>query len=146
MEMVTLMPRLPFSAKSCAMDVSNTRQSLFMMAVAMPSWMERGVASPGQAAPVAVELQPVGEVLRLLASADELHDGEELLVAVVLLLLLQHQHEVEAEARLHHHPVHRSGEVDVRGQEHDVLPLLRHTHTDTHTHTRDELVNKATQS
>ena len=78
---------------------------------------------PGQAAPVPVELQPVGEVLGLLASPDELHDGKELLVAVVLLLLLQHQHEVEAEARLHHYPVHRARQVDVRGQEHNVLPL-----------------------
>lgn len=42
---------------------------------------------------------------------------------VILLLLLQDQHEVEAEAGLHHHPVHRPGEVDVRGEEHDVLPL-----------------------
>jgi hypothetical protein len=37
MEIVTLMPKLPFSAKSCAMLVSNTRQSLFIMAVAIPS-------------------------------------------------------------------------------------------------------------
>lgn len=37
MEIVTLMPKLPFSAKSCAMLVSKTRQSLFMMAVAIPS-------------------------------------------------------------------------------------------------------------
>lgn len=78
---------------------------------------------PGQAAPVPVELQPVGKVLGLLASTDKLHDGEELLVAVVFLLLLQHQHEVEAEARLHHDPVNGAGEVDVRGQEHNVLPL-----------------------
>lgn len=45
MEIVTLMPKLPFSAKSCAMLVSNTRQSLFIMAVAIPSWIDRGVAS-----------------------------------------------------------------------------------------------------
>lgn len=45
MEIVTLMPKLPFSAKSCAMLVSKTRQSLFIMAVAIPSWIERGVAS-----------------------------------------------------------------------------------------------------
>ena len=45
MDMVTLMPRLPLSANSCAMDVSKTRQSLFMMAELTPSWMERGVAS-----------------------------------------------------------------------------------------------------
>lgn len=70
---------------------------------------------PGQAAPVPIELQPVGEVLGLLAGADELHDGEELLVAVILLLLLQHEHEVEAEAGLHHYPVHRARQVDVRG-------------------------------
>ncbi len=40
---------------------------------------------PGQAVPV-LELQPVGEVLGLLASPDELHYGEELLVAVVLVV------------------------------------------------------------
>ena len=67
--------------------------------------------------------QPVSEPVRLLPGADQLDDGEELLVAVYLLLLLQHQHEVVAEARLHHHPVHRSRQVDVRCQEHDVLSL-----------------------
>lgn len=45
MEMVTLIPRLPLSANKWAIEVSNTRQSLFMMAAATPSWMERGVAS-----------------------------------------------------------------------------------------------------
>lgn len=80
---------------------------------------------PGEPPPVAVELQAVGEVLGLLASADEQHDGEELLVAFVLLLLLQHQHEVVAEARLHHHPVDGARQVDVRRQEDNVLPLQR---------------------
>ncbi len=70
-----------------------------------------------------VELQPVGEVLNLFASPDELHDGEELLVAAAILLLLQHQQE-EAEARLHHHPGHGARQVDVRGEEHSVLPLV----------------------
>lgn len=82
---------------------------------------------PSQMEPAPVELQQVGEVLGPLASPDELCDGEELLVAVVLLLLPQHQHEVEAEAGLHHYPVHRARQVDVRGQEHNVLPLDRHT-------------------
>lgn len=44
-EIVTLIPRFPLSAKRCAMAVSKTRQSLFMMADATPSWIERGVAS-----------------------------------------------------------------------------------------------------
>jgi len=44
-EMVTLIPRLPLSAKSCAMLVSKTRQSEFRIAEDTPSWMERGVAS-----------------------------------------------------------------------------------------------------
>lgn len=44
-EIVTLMPRLPLSANRCAMLVSNTRQSLFIMADCTPSWMLRGVAS-----------------------------------------------------------------------------------------------------
>lgn len=44
-EMVTLMPKFPLSAKSCAMLVSKTRQSLLIMAACTPSWMLRGVAS-----------------------------------------------------------------------------------------------------
>lgn len=39
------------------------------------------------------------------------------------LLLLQHQHEVVLEAALHHHPVHGPRQVDVRCQEHNVLPM-----------------------
>lgn len=80
---------------------------------------------PGEPALVAVELEPVDEVVGLLARPDELHHGKELLVAVVLLLLFQHQHEVVAEARLHHHPVNRAGQVDVRRQEDYVLALER---------------------
>ena len=45
MLMVTLMPRLPLSAKSCAMFVSNTRQSDVLIAAWTPSCMLRGVAS-----------------------------------------------------------------------------------------------------
>lgn len=78
---------------------------------------------PCEPPPDAVELQPVGKVLGLLARADEQHDGKELLVALVFLLLLQHQHEVVAEAGLHHHPVHGARQVDVRRQEDDVLAL-----------------------
>ncbi len=37
MEIVTLIPRFPLSAKSCAIDVSKTRQSLFMIADDTPS-------------------------------------------------------------------------------------------------------------
>lgn len=44
-EMVTLIPRLPLSANSCAIDVSNTRQSEFRIALATPSCIERGIAS-----------------------------------------------------------------------------------------------------
>jgi hypothetical protein len=44
-EMVTLMPKLPLSANSWAMLVSNTRQSEFMIAEETPSWMDLGVAS-----------------------------------------------------------------------------------------------------
>lgn len=64
---------------------------------------------PGKAAPVPIKLQAVGKALCLLARPDELYNGEELLVPVVLLLLLQHQHEVETEAGLHHHPVDGTG-------------------------------------
>lgn len=79
---------------------------------------------PGESPPIPDQLQPVGEVLALLARTDEQHHGEELLVALVLLLLFQNQHEVVVEAGLHHHPVHRAREVDVRRQEDDVLPLV----------------------
>ena len=44
-EMVTLIPRLPWSANSWAMFVSKTRQSLDMMADWIPSCMLRGAAS-----------------------------------------------------------------------------------------------------
>lgn len=44
-EIVTLMPKLPLSANSCAIDVSNTRQSEFKMAVATPSCIDLGIAS-----------------------------------------------------------------------------------------------------
>ncbi len=83
---------------------------------------QRGLS--GQAAPVSVELQMVGKVLSLPASPHERHNGEELLVTPALLPLLQLQHEEEAEAGLHHHPVHRTQQVDVCGQEHNVLPLV----------------------
>ena len=43
--MVTLMPKLPFSANNWAILVSNARQSDWVMACATPSWMLRGVAS-----------------------------------------------------------------------------------------------------
>ncbi len=39
----------------------NTRQSLFMMAVAMPSWMERGVASQVRRCRYAKLVRPVCE-------------------------------------------------------------------------------------
>ena len=90
-------------------------------------------------------ISPVSKVLCLLPGPDELDDGEELLVAVELLLLLKHQpgnrdnlesecidqlrsinsHEMMSEAALHHDPVDGAGQVDVRGQEDDVLPLQR---------------------
>ena len=44
-EMVTLIPRFPLSAKSCAMEVSKTKQSEFKMADETPSWIDLGVAS-----------------------------------------------------------------------------------------------------
>ena len=44
-EMVTLMPRLPLSANSWAILVSNTRQSEFIIAEETPSWIDLGVAS-----------------------------------------------------------------------------------------------------
>ena len=54
------------------------------------------------------------EGIGLFLGADELHYSKELLVALVSLLFLQDQHEVVVEATLHHDPVHRSGEMNVR--------------------------------
>lgn len=45
MDIVTFIPKLPLSANNWAMEVSNTRQSEFMMADWTPSCMDRGVAS-----------------------------------------------------------------------------------------------------
>ena len=69
--------------------------------------------------------RPVREVFGLFLGADELDDGVEELLALVPLLLLEHEHEVVVEARLHHHPVDRARQVDVRGQEDDVFALQR---------------------
>ena len=44
-EMVTLIPRFPLSANSCAIVVSKTKQSEFIMAEETPSWIDLGVAS-----------------------------------------------------------------------------------------------------
>ena len=43
--MVTLIARLPFSPKCCAIAVSNIRQSLLEMTLAIPSCILRGFAS-----------------------------------------------------------------------------------------------------
>ena len=64
---------------------------------------------------------PVGEVFGLFPRADELNDGEELLMTVDFLLLFQDEHKVMPEARLHHDPVHGPGKVDVGCEEHDVF-------------------------
>lgn len=80
---------------------------------------------PGEPSSVTIEFQSIGEVLGLLAGADEQYNSKELLVAFILLLLFQDQHEVVAKTRLHHHPVHGAWQVDVCRQEDDVLPLQR---------------------
>lgn len=78
---------------------------------------------PRESSSVAVELESIGKVFGFFARSDQLYYGEELLVTVELLLLLQHQHEVVAEAALHHHPVDGAGQVNVGGEEHNVLAL-----------------------
>ena len=86
---------------------------------------------PGQSSSVTIQLQSVGELLRLFLVPNKLHDGEELLMTIKLLLLLQDQHEVVSVARLHHDPVHGSRKVDVSCQELApvlVLRLLRVKH------------------
>lgn len=98
---------------------------------------------PGEPPTVAVELESVGEAFGFFARADQLDDGEELLVAVELLLLLQHEHEVVAEARLHHHPVDGAGEIDVGGEEHDVLALEGRDAFVVHDEVRHDRVERA---
>ncbi len=56
-----------------------------------------------------------GKALNLPTSPSSLHGSEEPLVATALL-----PHEEWAEDGLHYHPVH----CNVRGQEHNVLPLV----------------------
>ena len=124
MDIVTLIPRFPLSANSWAMEVSNTRQSEFMIAELTPSWIDLGVASHVKRLlwPFSSNLQwrklwksttatklrksPVCKIFRLFPRAYKLYYSEELLVTVELLLLLQHQHEVVPKTGLHHHPVH----------------------------------------
>ncbi|KAK7081535.1 hypothetical protein SK128_024247, partial [Halocaridina rubra] len=45
MDIVTLMPKFPLSANNCAIEVSNTRQSEFIIADWTPSCIDLGVAS-----------------------------------------------------------------------------------------------------
>ncbi|RNA09183.1 hypothetical protein BpHYR1_003425, partial [Brachionus plicatilis] len=78
---------------------------------------------PSQASPLAIQLEPVGELLGLLARADQLNHGKKLLVALVFLLLFQNKHKVVAKARLHHDPVDGARQSDVCRQEHNVLAL-----------------------
>lgn len=77
---------------------------------------------PCEPSPAPIQFESVGEVLRLFSRSYELNDGEKVL-SPVDLLFLQHQHEVVPEAALHHDPVHCARQVDVRGEEHDVLAL-----------------------
>ena len=73
-------------------------------------------------------LLPVGEAFGLFPGSYKLDDCVELLNAIELVLLLKHQHEVVSEAALHHHPVHRTRQVDVCRQKHYVFSLNT-THT-----------------
>lgn len=43
--MVTLIPKLPLSAKCWAIELSKTKQSEPIIADATPSWLDRGIAS-----------------------------------------------------------------------------------------------------
>ncbi len=84
------------------------QQWLFMMAVAMPLWMEHGVAS---------------QVRRSHRRARESRGAarqQRVTGGGPTFLLLQHQHEEEAEAGPYHHQVHHTRQVDVRDQEHSV--------------------------
>lgn len=78
---------------------------------------------PCQAAPVAVQLESVDEVISLLVRTNQLNHREELLVTRELLLLFQHEHEVMVVARLDHHPIDRSAQVYVGRQKDYVLAL-----------------------
>merc|ERR1719479_6566 len=105
------------------MEVSNTRQSEFIIAELTPSWIDLGVASQ-----VRRRLWPLSSVCKifcLFSCAYELYYCKELLVTVELLLLLQHKHEVVAKTALHHHPIHSTRQIDVGCQEDNIFALQR---------------------
>ncbi len=74
---------------------------------------------------VAIELESVGVLFGLLASADDLHDGKELLIVIVFLLFLEHKHEMVPEARLHHYPIDGAIQSYIGRQKHNVFALQR---------------------
>ena len=95
------------------MDVSKTRQSEFWIALATPSWIDRGVASQvrRRRCPFSSNLQNtryehlwndfvalndvlVSEVLCLLPCSYQLHDREELLMPIHFFLLFKNEHEM----------------------------------------------------
>lgn len=78
---------------------------------------------PRQASPVAIELESVGKIFGLLPCPYELDNGKELLMTVEFFLLLQHEHEMVSEATLHHDPIHGSGQINIGGEEDDILAL-----------------------
>ena len=103
MDIVTLMPKFPLSANNCAIDVSKTKQSEFMIAELTPSCIDLGVASQvrRRRCPLSSNLrntklepshhaqlssEPVGEILCLFPSAYQLYDGKELLMSIKFFL------------------------------------------------------------
>ena len=85
-----------------------------------------GVCLPDEfPAPSTTQLQPVGKETCLLRRPNHHDHSQELVVALAALLLLEDQHELAAETGLQHDPVHCTGEGDVGGQEHNVLPAER---------------------
>ena len=118
-EMVTLIPRFPLSANSCAIVVSKTKQSEFIMAEETPSWIDLGVAShvnlrrwPFNSNLKQVKnmlilillylkgfnltrkklkILPVCKIFSLFSCANELNNGKKLLMAIKFFLFFQYQ-------------------------------------------------------
>ena len=103
MDIVTLMPKFPLSANNCAIDVSKTKQSEFMIAELTPSCIDLGVASQvrRRRCPLSSNLrntklepsphrqlikQPVRKILRLFPGAYQLYNGKELLMSIKFFL------------------------------------------------------------
>lgn len=137
--MVTLIPRLPLSANSCAILLSNTKQSEPIMADATPSWLERGIASHvrRRRLPFNSRLQnyikneykesyinlPVCKMFSLFTRSNELNNGIELCVPIATLLFFQDQYKMMTKTALNHNPIYSTFQVNFGSQKNNVFTI-----------------------